>query len=398
MIPSEASFVKAEFEGPDIVVYLKNPKVLYQDDSVVRGIASSIKKKLVIRSEINSLMPKPKAEEIIRQLVPADAGINYIKFADEFSEVYIEALKPGLVIGKNGSTLKSIAMQTSWTPKVLRTPTMSSDTLSRVRQLMFNESEFRKKFLVGVGKQINRVITKSEWLKATALGGYREVGRSSLLLETPHSKIILDCGLSPEPAIKGLEANAGSDINKAFPYLDSANLSINELDAVVLTHAHMDHIGFVPYLFKFGYEGPVYCTPPTRDMAALLLNDYIKLSARAGGTPLYGEKDIRKMLTHMITRDYGEVTNITDELKLTYHNAGHILGSAAVHLHVGEGMYNIVHTGDMKYGFTRLYDPASTKYPRIDSLFIESTYGGNGDVTKNRGDAERELMEVIKSS
>ncbi|MGD0729557.1 MAG: beta-CASP ribonuclease aCPSF1 [Candidatus Micrarchaeaceae archaeon] len=398
MIPSEANFVKAEFEGPDIVVYLKNPKVLYIDDNVVRGIASSIKKKLVIRSEINSLMQKPKAEEIIKNLVPKEAIIANIKFIEEFSEVYIEALKPGLVIGKGGSTLKSIAIETNWTPKVLRTPTMSSETLSRVRQLMFNEAEFRKKFLVGVGKHINRTITKSEWLKATALGGYKEVGRSSLLLETPHSKIILDCGLSPEPAIRGLNANDGSDINKAFPYLDSANLSINELDAVVLTHAHMDHIGFVPYLFKFGYEGPVYCTPPTRDMAALLLNDYIKLSARAGGTPLYGEKDIRKMLTHMITRDYGEVTNITDELKLTYHNAGHILGSATVHLHVGEGMYNIVHTGDLKYGFTRLYDPANTKYPRIDSLFIESTYGGNGDVTKNRGDAERDLMEIIKST
>lgn len=398
MIPSSAGFVKAEFEGPDIVVYLKHAKSLYEDDSVVRGIASSIKKKLVIRSELNSLMGKPKAEEIIRSLVPKEAVIANMRFVDEFSEVYIEALKPGLVIGKGGSTLKAIAMQTNWTPKVLRTPTMNSDTLSRVRQLMFNEAEFRKKFLLSVGKQINRVITKSEWLKATALGGYKEVGRSSLLLETPHSKIILDCGLSPEPAIRGLNANDGSDINKAFPYLDSANLSINELDAVVLTHAHMDHIGFVPYLFKFGYEGPVYCTPPTRDMAALLLNDYLKLSARAGGTPLYGEKDIRKMLTHMITRDYGEVTNITDELKLTYHNAGHILGSATVHLHVGEGMYNIVHTGDMKYGFTRLYDPANTKYPRIDSLFIESTYGGNGDVTKNRGEAERDLMDVISST
>jgi KH/beta-lactamase-domain protein len=398
MIPAEAGFVKAEFEGPDIVVYLKHAKVLYEDDSVIRGIASSIKKKLVIRSEANALMAKAKAEEIIKTLVPKDAVINNIKFIEEFSEVYIEALKPGLVIGKSGSTLKSIAMQTNWTPKVLRTPTMESDTLTRVRQLMFNEAEFRKKFLIGVGKHINKAISKSEWLKATALGGYREVGRSSLLLETPHSKIILDCGLSPEPAIKGLDANNGSDINKAFPYLDSANLSINELDAVVLTHAHMDHIGFVPYLFKFGYEGPVYCTPPTRDMAALLLNDYLKLSQRAGGTPLYGEKDIRKMLTHMITRDYGEVTNITDELKLTYHNAGHILGSAAVHLHVGEGMYNIVHTGDMKYGFTRLYDPADTKYPRIDSLFIESTYGGNGDITKNRGDAERDLMETIKST
>ena len=84
--------------------------------------------------------------------MPKEAVINNIKFVAEFSEVYIEALKPGLVIGKNGSTLKSIAIETSWTPKVLRTPTMNSDTLTRVRQLMFNEAEFRKKFLVRRGQ------------------------------------------------------------------------------------------------------------------------------------------------------------------------------------------------------------------------------------------------------
>lgn len=396
MLPPEADFIKAEFEGPDIVIYLKNTKALYRDDSVIRNIASSIKKKLIIRSEQGSLMEPEKALEAIKQLIPPEAGVGNIKFVPEFSEVYIEALKPGLVIGKSGSTLKSIAMETNWTPKVLRTPTMSSNTISGIRQLMFNESEFRKKFLTSVGKDINKVITKSEWLKATALGGFKEVGRSSLLLETPNSKVILDCGLSPEPSIKGFDANNGSDINKAFPYLDSANLSINELDAVIITHAHMDHIGFVPYLFKFGYNGPVYCTTPTRDLAALVLNDYMKLVQRSGGTPLYGEKDVKKMLMHMIPRNYDEVTNITDELKLTYHNAGHILGSATVHLHVGEGMYNIVHTGDMKYGFTRLYDPANTKYPRIDSLFIESTNGAPGDISQNRQDAERELMETVR--
>ena len=396
MLPSEAEFVKAEFEGPDIVIYLKNAKAVYQDDAIVRGIASSIKKKLVIRSDESHLMDPEKAKETIKSLIPPEAVVSNIRFMPRFSEVYIEALKPGLVIGKGGSTLKSISIQTGWCPKVLRTPTMNSDTISGVRQLMFNEEDFRKKFLTNVGKDINKVIAKSEWLKATALGGFREVGRSSLLLETPNSKIIIDCGLSPEPAIRGVDANTNSDQNKAFPYLDSANLSINELNAVIITHSHMDHMGFIPYLFKYGYDGPVYCTPPTRDLAALLLKDYVRLVIRSGGTPLYEEKDVRKMLMHTITREYTEVTNITDEIKLTYHNAGHILGSGTVHLHVGEGMYNLVHTGDMKYGFTRLFDSANVRYPRVDSLFTESTYGGSQDINPNRHDSERQLMETIK--
>jgi len=396
MLPKEAGFVKAEYEGPDIVVILKKISSIYSDESIIKNIAASIKKRIIIRSDSSVLMEPEKAAEIINSLIPKEAVVSYTKFIPEFSEVYIEALKPGLVIGKGGSTLKEIATKTGWSPKVLRTPTMESDTIKGVRQLMFNESEFRKKFLLGVGKHINRTIAKSEWLKVTALGGFREVGRSSLLLETPNSRVMIDCGISPEPGIKGIDANMGSNENKAFPYLDSSNFAINDLDAVVLTHGHMDHIGFVPYLFKYGYEGPVYCTPPTKEIAALLLNDYTKLVQRSGGTPLYGEKDIKKMLMHMITRDYNEVTNITDELKLTYQNAGHILGSATVHLHFGEGLYNILHTGDLKYGFTRLFDPASTRYLRIDSLFIESTYGGPRDINPKRQEAELDLMNTIK--
>ncbi len=397
MIPEEAGYVKSEFEGPDIVIYVKNSAFLYENENMIRNIAIAIKKKIILRSDSASLMNPEEALKIINEIVPKEAVVNNVKFVPEFNEVYIESLKPGLVIGKSGSTLKSIAIKTGWLAKTQRTPTMSSDTITGVRKLLFNESTFRKKFLTNVGKKINAPIMKSEWLKVTALGGFREVGRSSLLLETPHSKVMIDCGISPEPAIKGINANDNSDVNKAFPYLDSANISINELDAVILTHAHMDHAGFVPYLYKFGYTGPVYCTPPTRDLTALLLNDYIRLVQKSGGAPLYEEKDIKKMLLHMITRDYGEVTNITDEIKLTYHNAGHILGSATLHLHIGEGMYNIVHTGDMKYGFTRLYDPAKTKYPRIDSLFIESTYGYQKNaMPSNRHESERNLMEMIK--
>ena len=395
VLPKNIGLVKAEYEGPDIAVYVSNIEAVYNDESLVKNLSSMIKRKLIIRSDSSRLLDPEKAKEKILELVPKEAEIGNIKFVPEFGEVYIEALKPGVVIGKGGSTLKSIINETKWVPKVLRVPTINSDVINGVRQLLFKESEFRKKFLTSVGKKISTPIMKTEWLKATALGGFREVGRSSLLLETNHSKILIDCGLVPEPGIRGADANSDGE-NKAYPYLDSANITINDLDAIIVTHAHMDHIGFLPYLFKYGYDGPVYCTPPTRDLMALLLYDYIKLVYKSGGTPLYDEKDIKKMLTHTITREYGEVTNVTDEIKLTYHNAGHIIGSAVVHLHIGEGMYNIVHTGDMKFGYTRLLDPADVKYPRIDALFIESTYGAASDVMPNRQDSEIMLMDNIK--
>ncbi|MDE1762368.1 MAG: beta-CASP ribonuclease aCPSF1 [Candidatus Micrarchaeota archaeon] len=397
LIPKDAGFIKAEYEGPDIAIYVRDIAHIFTEENVVKSISATVKKKLIIRSEASKLMSPEEAKAKILEIVPKEAGVNEegIRFVEEFSEVYLEALKPGLVIGKGGSTLKSIVIATRWVPRVFRIPTMNSDVIKGVRQMLLKESDFRKKFLTNVGKRINRPILKSEWIKATALGGFKEVGRSSLLLETNHSKVLIDCGLSPEPSVKGLDANKGSDENKAFPYLDSANITINDLDAVILTHAHMDHTGFVPYLFKFGYEGPVYCTPPTRDIIALLHFDYLKLVQRSGGTPLYDEKDVRKMLSHVITRDYHEVTNVTDEIKLTYHNAGHILGSSSVHLHIGEGMYNIVHSGDQKFGFTRLLDPADTKYPRIDSLFIEATNGMHSDITINRQEAEMNLVNAI---
>ncbi|MEM0159390.1 MAG: beta-CASP ribonuclease aCPSF1 [Candidatus Micrarchaeaceae archaeon] len=397
IMPADAGFVKAEYEGPDIAVYVSNIAAVYANEKTIKNISAAVKKKLIMRSEASKLLDAEEAKKEIERIVPKEAGVDFsnLRFVPEFGEVYIEAMKPGLVIGKDGSTLKEIVMATKWVPKVLRIPTMNSDVIKAVRQLTINESEFRKKFLTSIGKRINTPIVKSEWVKATALGGFREVGRSSLLIETNHSKVLIDCGISPEPGIKGADAINGES-NKAFPYLDSANISINDLDAVILTHAHMDHAGFVPYLFKYGYEGPVYTTPPTRDLVALLAYDYIKLVKKSGGTPLYEEKDIKKMLMHIITRNYNEVTNVTDEIKLTFHNAGHILGSATVHLHIGEGLYNIVHSGDMKYSYTRLLDPADTKYPRADVLFIESTYGGANDVTPNRQEAEIELLNAIK--
>src|SRR3989338_8273411 len=299
----------------------------------------------------------------------------------------IEALKPGLVIGKGGSTLKQIITKTNWAPIVLRTPTMASSTIKGIRSSLLKEAGARKKFLLGLGKRIcNGGNAKSDWVKVTALGGFQEVGRSCTLLQTPNSNVLVDCGINPE-TFEG---------TKAYPYLNAMGIEVSELDAVIVTHAHLDHSGFVPYLFAYGFDGPVYCTPPTRDLMVLLQMDYIGIvSKNSNVAPPYGIKDIQKQLAHTITFDYGEVMDITPELKLTFYNAGHILGSAMVHLHIGEGLHNLVFSGDIKYGFTRLFDQANTVFPRMETLFIESTYGGKSDITPNRYDTEKRLTQFF---
>jgi hypothetical protein len=388
VLPAECSITKIEFEGPDIAIYLKNIKAFYSDENLIRKIAGVLRKRVLIRSDPSALLPPDAALEKIKQLLPQEAGVTDIKFSPDFSEVIIDALKPGLVIGKGGSTLKEIILNTGWAPRILRTPTMPSETIRGIRASLLKEADFRKKFLVSLGKRISSTSIKSDWVKVTALGGFKEVGRSCILLQTPNNKVLIDCGVNPET----------NEPTKAYPYLNSMSLALDELDAVIVTHAHLDHSGFVPYLFAYGYNGPVYCTPPTRDLMVLLQLDYINILYKNGVTAPYAEKDVRKMMNMCVVREYNEVTDITPEIKLTFHNAGHILGSAMVHLHIGEGLHNLVFSGDIKYGFTRLFDQATTLFPRAETLFIESTYGGREDIMPQRQEMEKKLVDLIKQT
>ena len=117
MLPEDAGFVKADFEGPDIAVYLKNPAAAYENENIIKNIAAAIKRKIILRGDSSALMDPKEALEEINRLVPVEAKVNNVKFVPEFGEVYIESLKPGLVIGKGGSTLKSIAIKTGWLPR-----------------------------------------------------------------------------------------------------------------------------------------------------------------------------------------------------------------------------------------------------------------------------------------
>ncbi|MBS3065970.1 hypothetical protein J4229_02910 [Candidatus Pacearchaeota archaeon] len=156
--------------------------------------------------------------------------------------------------------------------------------------------------------------------------------------------------------------------------------------------------GLIPYLYKMGYKGPLYLTAPTRDVAALLALDFIEVAYKQAVSPLFKSDDIREMVKHTICLDFGEVTDITKDMRITLYNAGHVLGSSEVHINIGNGLHNFVYTGDMKYLKTRLLDPAVNYFPRVETLLIESTYGSKNDVLPPRQDAENKFIELARAT
>lgn len=388
-LPEKVKLAKVEFEGPEVVIYTKNPEIIKDNGNIIRELAKDTRKRIIIRSDKSVLTPPTETIEKIEEIVPSDAEITDISFDDVTCEVIIESKKPGLVIGKYGTTSREIVKQTGWAPKILRTPPINSETIRKIRLSLRKNSKERKKFLQKLGKRIHReALFDNDWVRLTSLGGFREVGRSCLFLQTPNSKVLLDCGVNV----------AGVDDKTAFPFLNVPEFNLNDLDAVILTHAHLDHSGFIPYLYHYGYEGPVYCTTPTRDVTTLLQQDHLDISHREDKPLPFNIKDVKEALNKTITLDYGEVTDISPDIKLTLHNAGHIVGSAMAHLHIGDGKHNFVYTGDFKNEKSRLLEPSVSRFPRIESMVMESTYGGHEDVTPTRNTAEKELIKSIYST
>ncbi|MCD6558323.1 MAG: beta-CASP ribonuclease aCPSF1 [Palaeococcus sp.] len=392
MVPKEAKITEVEFEGPELVIYVKNPEVLMQDGELIKNLAKVLKKRISVRPDPHILTSPEEAEERIKNLVPSEAEITNISFDPSVGEVLIEAKKPGLVIGKNGETLRLITQTVYWAPRVVRTPPLQSQTIYSIRQILQSESKDRRKFLRQVGRNVYRKPElKSDWIRITGLGGWREVGRSALLLQTNESNILVDFGIN---------VAALHDPKKAFPHFDAPEfqyvLKEGILDAVIITHAHLDHSGLLPYLFRFNlFEGPIYATPPTRDLMVLLQKDFMEIQQSNGIEPLYKPKDIKEVVKHTITLEYGEVRDISPDMRLTLHNAGHILGSSISHIHVGNGLHNIAVTGDFKFIPTRLFEPANARFPRLETLIMESTYGASRDYQLPREEAEKRLIEVI---
>jgi len=388
-IPKQAQVTRIEYEGPMLAVYAKKPDLLVEQSGIIADIVNVLRKRIVIRSDPSVRMPEKEAERIAKEITLPEAEVTDVNFDPSLGEIIIEAKKPGMVIGKNGVVLQEIIRQTRWRPHVLRSPPLRSKIVAHMRHYLHSRSKERERILRTVGERIFRPKTYDVGdLRITALGGVQEVGRSAFLVQTRESNILLDCGINP----------GSSKAFELFPRLDIPTFEIDSLDAVIISHAHIDHCGLMPFLYKYGYDGPVYCSAPTSNLMTLLQLDYLDVADKQGIIPPYDQKNVRECVLHTIPLRHGAVTDIAPDIRLTLHNAGHILGSSVTHLHIGEGLHNIVYTGDYKYGKTMLLEAAVKEFPRVETLITESTYGNPEDIMPSRFEAEEHLTSIINEA
>jgi metallo-beta-lactamase family protein len=228
----------------------------------------------------------------------------------------------------------------------------------------------------------------------TFLGAARTVTGSKYLLEHGGHRVLFDCGLFQ--GLKELRLRNWGD----FP------VPPDSIDAVVLTHAHLDHVGLLPRLCAQGYRGPVFCTAGTADLCGLVLPDAGRIqeedarqankhgySKHQPALPLYGEADARRALTQLRPLGYDTPIDVVPGMTVVFSPAGHLLGSAYVLARLAGGP-TILFGGDLgRYGRPVLRDPADAV--EADVVLVESTYGDREHAPDDNGEA---LAEVVRDT
>jgi uncharacterized protein len=438
-IPSDSQITFVRFEGPNIALYTKNPKfALTELTYFLSSLSKTLKKRFIIRTDPSSRLPEDQTRQAVVKLLPKDVQVSAIFCDDATGEVVLEVSKPEAI---DPNMLVQIAQSTGWIAHTRRSPHIPSSSINTLHSTLKSSAKERTEFLQKLGKRVFREplivssvngndtvprrqhqqqqqqhhqttttntitmttttatseprsnnkpqswSTSREEVMVFCLGGVKQVGRSCFVVVTPETKVMLDCGINPGE-MSGLDA---------YPRLDWFNFDLDDLDAVVISHAHIDHQGFLPTLFKYGYRGPVYCTEPTLPLMILLQTDSVKI-ANSNGTYLpYSSRDVNEVIKHCITLPYGKPTDISPDVTITLNNAGHIMGSATVHLNIS-GAHNILYSGDYKYAKTQLLDSAVSMYPRVETLITESTYGNTADVMPDQQSVYRGFTESINKT
>jgi predicted metal-dependent RNase len=383
-LPKECAITKIEYEGPRIALHTNKPQFLLENNKILPNIVAQIKKRIVLRTDVAIRINEEEARKIVERYISTKSNLTDMLFDPALGEATIFLKKLPQSISSE-QIINEIVLATGWKITFKKTP-KDFDTIKQINKIMKSSSEYRIQFYKKVGEKIFRErMNPNIETSLISLGGFAEVGRSSLLLSTNESSVLLDCGLNTytnDPLLR-------------YPRFDSLGLRLSEIDAILLTHAHFDHTGFLPVLFKYGFTGPVYCTEPTAYLMFLLFREFVKNDNAYSN---YNELDVEKVYSHLIFLNYNIVTDLTPEIKVTPYNAGHILGSSSFHFHIGNGDHNFVYTGDIKFGKSAYLENAVWNFPRVETLLIEGTNGGREDSFIPREESEVKLIEEINKT
>lgn len=226
-----------------------------------------------------------------------------------------------------------------------------------------------------------------------ALGGGDEIGASSYLLQVDGKRVLVDAGLRLR----------GQRVYPDFPYISQVGmLGLWECDCVCLSHAHLDHSGALPAVHEKAPETPIYCTPPTKDIAEILLRDTIKITHKRGEfmgdvqLKEYSQAATRKVLDSLIEFPFAQPFNAAPGVQITFYSAGHILGAAMVLVEIGE--FRALFSGDFCGGgqLTIHGHRLPDRLPPIDLMVCESTYAYRGHESHISIEQQhRELVEQV---
>jgi predicted metal-dependent RNase len=214
-------------------------------------------------------------------------------------------------------------------------------------------------------------------MRVTFYGGAEEVGRSCVIIEKGKRSIMLDCGIK-----------LGEETQ--YPLISDSELQ--RIENIALSHAHLDHSGYLPHVYSKRAKPKIFLTKPTRDLMAVLLSDYCRLHTESTRRKLFTQKDVDNILKDANIVDYNE--EVKGTFDMTFHPAGHIIGSAMIKIKENNG---ILYTGDICVRKTKILEGCEREL-KAETLIMESTYGGKDDVIPSYKDSANKLVASINKT
>jgi predicted metal-dependent RNase len=213
-------------------------------------------------------------------------------------------------------------------------------------------------------------------LKVTFFGGADEVGRSCIKINSGKTSVLLDAGVK---------------IGQVTEYPDISKEQLGSIEAVFISHSHLDHVGFLPHLFSMGYRGTVYTTKPTMELSNVIISDYMRISNPKDVT----KEGLARMSKSYKVVEFGEEVKVGD-LRLKFIPSGHIVGSSMIS--VTDGKTTLLYSGDINLTRTKLLEGADIRNLNAKVLIMESTYGGRKDIFPKEGVVMQKALKSIKET